>query len=87
MKPRYFFFGLYRVQMWEMMCGMTLAQVELMASDRPLNLYNRKKKDDGGFEKPSAESIDKSRKAWENKHGNGDGSVDAKSIVSNYIKY
>lgn len=38
--PRYFLFGLVRVQMYEYYWGHTAAQIELIDIDQPLTVYN-----------------------------------------------
>ena len=79
MQPRYFFFGLYRVPMWEYMCGMTAAQIELMSIDKPLTLYGKKKNT------PDEEDILEAQKRWDEKYGGkADKSVDASSLLSNF---
>lgn len=49
MMPRYFFFGMIEVPMWEYRCGLTIAQVELLTIDTPIVVYRR---DDSGKPKP-----------------------------------
>ena len=79
MQPRYFFLGMYRVPMWEYMCGMTAAQIELMSVDKPLTLYGKKNNT------PDAEDILKAKERWEKKYGDkADKSVSAKSLLSNF---
>ena len=79
MQPRYFFFGLYRVPMWEYMCGMTAAQIELMSIDKPITLYGKKK------DTPDEEDILEAQERWEKKYGDKkDKSVDAKPLLSNF---
>ena len=80
MKPRYFLLGLYRVPMWEYRCGMTLAQIELLSIDKPLTLYGKKN------EAPDEEELMEAQRRWEEKYGDkADKSVDAKSLLSNFI--
>jgi len=82
MQPRYFFLGLYRVPNWEYMCGMTIAQIELMSIDKPLSLC----KSSESKKSPSKGEIIKAQKEWEDKYGNkSDKKVDAQSILSNFI--
>ena len=45
--PRYFFFGLYRVQMWEYYWGHTAAQIELIDADQPTLVYKKHDKSSG----------------------------------------
>ena len=79
MKPRYFFFGLFRVQMWEYRWGMTAAQIELMSVDKPLTLYGKK------TDIPDAEELMEVQKRWEEKYRDkADKSVNAKSLLSNF---
>lgn len=80
MKPRYFFFGLYRVPMWEYMCGMTIAQIELMSVDKPLSLYGKKSE----FVEPDAEELQKCRERYEKEHGEDGGVVDPKKLMANF---
>ena len=49
--------------MWEYMCGMTCAQIELMSIDKPLTLYGNKSKG------PTAEELLEAQKEWEEKYG------------------
>lgn len=42
--PRDFFFGLYRVPMWDYYWGLTAAQVELLTVDQPIVVYKADKK-------------------------------------------
>jgi hypothetical protein len=79
MQPRYFFFGLYRVPMWEYMCGMTAAQIELMSIDKALTLYGKKS------EGPDKASLIEAQKRWDEKYSNKkDKSVNAKSLLSHF---
>lgn len=69
--PKYFFFGLYRVQMWEWYWGHTAAQIELIDIDSPMICY-KKHEDDGndglkpgdkGY-KPDAKKLKKAVERW-----------------------
>ena len=65
--------------MWEYMCGMTCAQIELMSIDKPLTLYGNKSKG------PTAEELLEAQREWEEKYGGKkDLKVDAKSVLSNF---
>jgi acid phosphatase class B len=65
--------------MWEYMCGMTAAQIELMSIDKPLTLYGKKKNT------PDEEDILEAQERWEKKYGDKkDKSVDAKPLLSNF---
>ena len=65
--------------MWEYMCGMTCAQIELMSIDKPLTLYGNKSKG------PTAEELLEAQREWEEKYGERkDLKVDAKSVLSNF---
>ncbi len=80
MRPRYFFFGLYRVPMWEYMCGMTIAQIELMSVDKPLSLYGKK----SDFSVPDEEDLIACRERYEKEHGKDGGIVDPKKLMENF---
>lgn len=43
MMPRYFFFGLIEVPMWDYYWGLTAAQVELLTIDQPILVYKAEK--------------------------------------------
>ena len=45
--PRYFFFGLHRVQMWEYYWGHTAAQIEIMEVDAPMICYKKHDPNEG----------------------------------------
>ena len=65
--------------MWEYMCGMTCAQIELMSIDKPLTLYGNKSKG------PTAEELLEAQREWEEKYGGKkDLKVDEKSVLSNF---
>lgn len=67
--PRYFFFGLWRVEMYEYYWGMSSAKIELLVADRPLTLYKRhdpnegKKPGDPGW-KPNKKKLEASVEKW-----------------------
>ena len=67
--PRYFFFGLVRVPMYEWYWGHTIAQIELIDIDQPITLYKRHdsnsglKPGDKGY-KPDAKKLAKSVEDW-----------------------
>lgn len=53
---------------------MTIAQVELMASDvAVLNTRNPKEKNKDGFTSPDKEALEEAAKRWQEKYGNGNG--------------
>lgn len=59
MQPLVLFFGLMVIPRYAFDWVMTLAQIELMMSDRPLTFYKReKKKDKDGFTEPSREALE-----------------------------
>ena len=80
MKPRYFFFGLYRVPMWEYMWGMTIVQIELLSVDKPLTLYGEKSR----FYAPDEEELIACRERYEKEHGKDGGVVDPKKLMENF---
>lgn len=80
MKPRYFFFGLYRVPMWEYMCGMTIAQIELLSVDKPLVLYGKKKE----FEDHDAQEIEQLKRKYESEHKDDKGIVNGKDLIKGF---
>lgn len=61
--PRYFLFGMYRVQMYEWYWGHTAAQIEMMEIDQPLTLYRRRDPNEGL--KPGDKGYKYSRKKME----------------------
>lgn len=69
--PRYFFFGLVRVQMYEYYWGHTAAQIEMIESDRPLTLFKSHKNDikpgQRGFKKTAADAANDYQKWLDNK--------------------
>jgi hypothetical protein len=65
--------------MWEYLWGMTIAQIELMSTDKPLTLYGKK------VDYPDEEELEEAQKRWDEKYGDkADKSVDAKSLLSNF---
>ena len=66
--PRYFFFGLYRIPMYEYYWGHTAAQIELIDADAPMICY--KKHDDKSSRpgekgyKPNAKKLDDTVAKW-----------------------
>ena len=68
--PRYFFFGLWRVQMYEYNWGHTAAQIELIDVDQPLTVYAKHesksglKPGDKGW-KPNAKKLEETVRRWE----------------------
>ena len=50
--PRYFFFGLIRVQMYEYYWGHTSAQIELIDIDQPITVFKRHDSERSGGLKP-----------------------------------
>lgn len=70
--PRYYFFGLYRIPMYEWYWGHTTAQIELIDADAPIICYKRRDKSrDGGLKpgdkgyKPDARKLEETVKKWE----------------------
>lgn len=69
MMPRYFFFGLHRVQMYEYYWGHTAAQIELIDVDSPVVCYKKHDPNEGlkpgdkGY-KPNAEKLKSSVEKW-----------------------
>ena len=67
--PRYFLFGLVRVQMYEWYWGHTAAQIQLIDIDRPLTVNKRRDTNEGlkpgdkGW-KPNAKKLEKSVERW-----------------------
>ena len=67
--PRYLFFGLYRIPMYEYYWGHTTAQIELIDIDAPILCYAKRDKNDGlkpgdkGY-KPDARKLDKTVEQW-----------------------
>ena len=67
--PRYFFFGLWRVPMYEWYWGHTAAQIELIDIDQPLSLYKRHDPNEGlkpgdkGY-KPDAKKLEATVERW-----------------------
>lgn len=80
MQPRYFFFGLYRVAMWEYFWGMTMAQIELMSADKPLTLYGKR----SDFSVPDAEDLEECRRQYEARHADDGGKTDVKELMSHF---
>lgn len=67
--PRYFFFGLVRVQMYEWYWGHTAAQIQLIDVDQPITLYKKSdpnsglKPGDKGY-KPNAKKLEEAVERW-----------------------
>ena len=68
--PRYFFFGLVRVQMYEYYWGHTAAQIELIDADAPMICYKKHegsrsglKPGDKGY-KPDAKKLEDTVAKW-----------------------
>ena len=67
--PRYFFFGLVRVQMYEWYWGHTAAQIQLIDIDQPITLYKKSdpnsglKPGDKGW-KPNAKKLEEAVERW-----------------------
>lgn len=67
--PRYFLFGLVRVQMYEYYWGHTAAQIQLIDIDQPLTVYKHRDKNEGlkpgdkGW-KPNKKKLDDAVKRW-----------------------
>lgn len=68
--PRYLFFGLYRIPMYEWYWGHTAAQIELIDIDAPFVCYKKHDVNDGlkpgdkGY-KPNAGKLQKAVEKWE----------------------
>ena len=66
--PRYFFFGLVRVQMYEYYWGHTAAQIALIDVDQPLTVYAKSKSGlkpgDKGY-KPNKKKLEEAVRKWE----------------------
>lgn len=67
--PRYFFFGLHRVPMYEYYWGHTAAQIELIDIDQPITVYKRHdsksglKPGDKGY-RPDPKKLDAAVQKW-----------------------
>lgn len=65
--PRYFFFGLYRIPMYEYYWGHTAAQIELIDADAPIICYKRHedgaKPGDKGY-KPNEKKLAETLRKW-----------------------
>lgn len=67
--PRYFFFGLVRVQMYEWYWGHTAAQIQLIDIDQPITVYKMRDSNSGlkpgqkGY-KPNAKKLEKTVEDW-----------------------
>lgn len=69
--PRYFFFGMYRIPMYEYYWGHTAAQIELIDVDAPMICYkkhdddtkNNLKPGDKGY-KPNAKKLESTVDRW-----------------------
>jgi hypothetical protein len=67
--PRYFFFGLVRVPMYEYYWGHTAAQIQLIDIDQPITLYKMSDPNEGlkpgdkGW-KPNAKKLEKTVEDW-----------------------
>ena len=68
--PRYFLFGLVRVQMYEWYWGHTAAQIQLIDIDQPIIVYKRHnpnsglKPGDKGY-KPNKKKLDAAVERWQ----------------------
>ena len=68
--PKYFFFGLVRVPMYEYYWGHTAAQIELIDVDQPLTVYAKHesksglKPGDKGY-KPDKKKLEDAVRKWE----------------------
>lgn len=80
MADRTFFFGLISVNAWGMNWGYTAAQVELMATDKPIIVYTN-----GKPPKPSAKALNSVAEKWKEKYGNGE-KVDINELLKGEIK-
>lgn len=67
--PRYFFFGLVRVPMYEYYWGHTVAQIDLIDIDQPITVYAKNdsrgglKPGDKGY-KPDPKKLDAAVQRW-----------------------
>ena len=68
--PRYFFFGLVRVQMYEWYWGHTAAQIQLIDIDQPITVFKKRDPNEGlkpgdkGW-KPNAKKLDDTVRRWQ----------------------
>ena len=68
--PRYFLFGLVRVQMYEWYWGHTAAQIQLIDIDQPITVYKRRDKNEGlkpgdkGY-RPDPKKLDEAVERWQ----------------------
>lgn len=68
--PRYFLFGLVRVQMYEYYWGHTAAQIQLIDIDQPITVYKRHdsnsglKPGDKGY-KPNKKKLEEAVERWQ----------------------
>lgn len=66
--PKYYFFGLHRVQMYEYLWGHTVAQIQMLMYDRPKTVYKHDKSHglkpgDKGY-KPDKKKLDAAVERW-----------------------
>lgn len=68
--PRYMFFGLYRIPMYEYYWGHTAAQIDLIDADSPTIVYKRQDKRQSGLKpgdkgyRPDPAKLDAAVKRW-----------------------
>ena len=69
--PRYFFFGLYRIPMYEYYWGHTAAQIYLIDADAPIICYKRSDDKTGGLKpgdkgyRPNAKKLEETVRKWQ----------------------
>lgn len=65
--------GLWNIPMWGYYWGYTAAQIELMAADCPITVYNHKGKRNkkNKFDKADAYDVERKAKEWKDKYGKG----------------
>lgn len=80
-EPLKLFWGLWTIPMWGYYDAYTEAQIELMAVDVPIVVYDhdngkRKNRGKGGFKKSNAASVEDATKQWEEKYKRKDSKVE-----------
>lgn len=73
--PRYFLFGLWRVQMYEYYWGHTAAQIDLIDFDQPITVYKKHDENENGSGhglkpgdkgyKPNKKKLDAAVERWQ----------------------
>ena len=77
--PRYYFFGMYRIQMYEWYWGHTAAQIELIDADAPMICYKKHddankglKPGDKGY-KPNEKKLEDAVQKWKKRKAEREG--------------